>query len=298
MSRVKKNTDSINPKKVKAKNGRLMEKSNCVICGKNKSKFIKNQAYKGVKDNVNYYKKGEGIDIQKHLSKLGELHMRTPTGKKYNYCGPGTKLEQRLASSNPKYRDPINNLDSICQKHDIDYSNAKSLADKHTADELMLKRISKIPYKDRPWGTTAVQALIAGKKKAGLGLKKKKRKKPSSEENWQAKLADELHKPIKRNFTRRRVIVNRIDEIWCSDLVEMQQFSKWNKGFRYLLMVLDVFSKYGWIIPLKDKKGETVTEAFKTIFKEGRKPQYLWTDKWKEYYNKHFKDLLEKNKNY
>ena len=75
----------------------------------------------------------------------------------------------------------------------------------------------------------------------------------------------------------------------------MQQFSKWNKGYRYLLMVLDVFSKYGWIIPLKDKKGETVTEAFKTIFKDGRKPRYIWTDKGKEYYNKHLKDLLEKN---
>ena len=75
----------------------------------------------------------------------------------------------------------------------------------------------------------------------------------------------------------------------------MQQFSKWNKGFRYLLMALDVFSKYGWIVPLKDKKGETVTQAFKTIFKEGRKPQYLWTDKGKEYYNKNKKELLEKN---
>ena len=61
-------------------------------------------------------------------------------------------------------------------------------------------------------------------------------------------------------------------------------------------MVLDVFSKYGWIIPLKDKKGETVAKAFKTIFKEGRKPQYLWTDKGKEYYNKHVKELLDKNK--
>ena len=60
-------------------------------------------------------------------------------------------------------------------------------------------------------------------------------------------------------------------------------------------MVLDVFSKYGWIIPLKDKKGETVSEAFKTILKEGRKPEYLWVDKGKEYYNKHAKDLLEKN---
>ena len=76
----------------------------------------------------------------------------------------------------------------------------------------------------------------------------------------------------------------------------MQQFSKWNKGYRYLLMVIDVFSKYGWIVPLKDKKGESVTEAFKTIFEEGRRPQYLWVDKGKEFYNKHLKDLLEKNR--
>ena len=48
-----------------------------------------------------------------------------------------------------------------------------------------------------------------------------------------------------------------------------------NKGYRYLLMTVDVFSKYGWIEPLKDKKGETVTEAFKKIFKEDRKPTYL-----------------------
>ena len=59
-------------------------------------------------------------------------------------------------------------------------------------------------------------------------------------------------------------------------------------------MVLDVFSKYGWIVPLKDKKGETVAEAFKSIFKKGRKPQYLWVDKGKEFYNKHVKDLLNK----
>ena len=113
--------------------------------------------------------------------------------------------------------------------------------------------------------------------------------------SWQQQLADELNKPIKRNFTRRRVITTGSDKIWCSDLVEMQQFSKWNKGYRYLLMVLDLFSKYGWIVPLKDMKGETVTEAFKTIFKEGCKPQYLWTDKGKEYYNKNMKELLEKN---
>ena len=78
-------------------------------------------------------------------------------------------------------------------------------------------------------------------------------------------------------------------------MVEMQQFSKWSKGYRYLFMVLDLFSKYGWIVPLKDKKGETVTEAFKTIFKEGRKTQYLWTNKGKDYYNRDSKELLQKH---
>ena len=61
-------------------------------------------------------------------------------------------------------------------------------------------------------------------------------------------------------------------------------------------MVIDVFSKYGWIRPLKDKKGETVTEAFKSIFMEGRKPKYLWADKGKEFYNKNLKEFLDKHK--
>ncbi|PFX11806.1 putative uncharacterized transposon-derived protein F54H12.3 [Stylophora pistillata] len=107
------------------------------------------------------------------------------------------------------------------------------------------------------------------------------------------KASDELHKPIRRNFTKRRVIVNGIDEIWCSDLVEMQKFAKWNKGYRYLLMVLDIFSKYGWIVPLKNKKGESVAAGFKQIFAEGRVPKKMWTDKGKEYYNQSVKDLFK-----
>lgn len=58
-------------------------------------------------------------------------------------------------------------------------------------------------------------------------------------------------------------------------------------------MVLDVFCKYGWIVPLKDKKGETVTKAFQEIFKEGRKSQYIWVDMRIEFYSKHLKDLLD-----
>ena len=73
----------------------------------------------------------------------------------------------------------------------------------------------------------------------------------------------------------------------------MGKFSKWNNGVRYLLMVIDVFSKFGWIEPLKNKKGETVVKAFKNILKKGRKPKYLWSDEGVEFYNKGFKTLLE-----
>ena len=90
-------------------------------------------------------------------------------------------------------------------------------------------------------------------------------------------------------------ISNGIDKIWAADLVEMQKFSKWNKGIKYLLMIIDVFSKYSWIKPLKDKKTESVSKAFNEIFKKNkRKPQMLWTDKGSEFISKHFKEVLNK----
>ena len=61
--------------------------------------------------------------------------------------------------------------------------------------------------------------------------------------------------------------MNRIDKIWAADLVEMEAFSKFDRGVRYLLTVIDVFSKYGWMLPLKDKTGKSVADAFKEIFK-------------------------------
>ena len=85
-----------------------------------------------------------------------------------------------------------------------------------------------------------------------------------------------------------------MDDIWCSDLVDMQKLSKWNKGYKYLLMVLDLFSKYGWIVPLKTKTGLEVSKAFESIFRKA-KPKKLWVDKGKEYYNKNVLDLLDKN---
>ena len=75
----------------------------------------------------------------------------------------------------------------------------------------------------------------------------------------------------------------------------MQKLSKWNRGYKYLLMVLDLFSKYGWIVPLKTKTGLEVSKAFKSIFKKN-KPKMLWVDKGKEHYNKNVLDLLAKDK--
>ena len=72
----------------------------------------------------------------------------------------------------------------------------------------------------------------------------------------------------------------------------MHAFSKFNWGVKYLLAVIDVFSKYGWLIPLKDKTGKSVASALETIFKE-IKPEEKWVDKGKEFYNKHVKDLIE-----
>ena len=115
--------------------------------------------------------------------------------------------------------------------------------------------------------------------------------------DWSQILADELHKPITKNFSKRKVISNGIDKIWAADLVEMQKFSKWNKGIKYLLMVIDIFSKCGWIAPLKDKKIESVSKAFHEIFKKSkRKPRMLWTDKGSEFISTHFKDFLKKEK--
>ena len=96
-------------------------------------------------------------------------------------------------------------------------------------------------------------------------------------------------------FTKRTVISNSVDEIRAAYLVEMQKFSKWNKGIKYLLIVIDLFRKYGWIEPLKNKKTESVSKAFDNIFKtRKRSPKMVWTDKGCEFISKHFKDFLGK----
>ena len=75
----------------------------------------------------------------------------------------------------------------------------------------------------------------------------------------------------------------------------MKSLSKYNKGIKYLLCVINLFSKYAWVIPIKDKKGTSIVNAFKKIISEGRKPNKIWVDQGSEFYNKSFTDFLKIN---
>ena len=79
-------------------------------------------------------------------------------------------------------------------------------------------------------------------------------------------LAEELHKPIIRKFEKLEVLSFFKDIIWYVDLVDMQLISKYNKGFPFLLCAIDIFSKYAWIVPLKDEKGIAITDAFQKFY--------------------------------
>ncbi len=114
--------------------------------------------------------------------------------------------------------------------------------------------------------------------------------------NYKRAVVDELHKPARRNYPRRKFDVRGLDETWQADLVEMQPYSKENKGYRYLLTVIDVFSKFAWARPVKTKTGEDTTAAMNSILQEGRKSKNLQVDKGKEFYNKNFEGLMKKSK--
>ena len=86
------------------------------------------------------------------------------------------------------------------------------------------------------------------------------------------------------------------DNIWGVDLADVQLLSKFNKGFRFLLCVIDIFSKYAWVIPLKDKKGISIVNAFQKILKESnQKPNKIWVDKGSEFHNNYFKKWSQDN---
>ena len=105
-------------------------------------------------------------------------------------------------------------------------------------------------------------------------------------------LAEELHKPVIRKFNKRKVYSQFKDNIWGVDLADTRLLSKKNKGIKYL----DLFSKYTFVVPLKDKKGISIINAFNEIIKQSnRKPNKIWVDQGGEFYNHVFKRWLSNN---
>ena len=92
------------------------------------------------------------------------------------------------------------------------------------------------------------------------------------------------------SLKKRKVYYSFKDNIWGVDLADMQLINKYNKGIRYLLCVIDTFSNYAWVVPLKDKKGITIVNAFQKILGNSKRtPNEIWVDQGSEFYNNVFK---------
>jgi hypothetical protein len=105
-----------------------------------------------------------------------------------------------------------------------------------------------------------------------------------------------LNKPVKRNFDRMRVYVSGIDAQWQADLADVSNLAKYNSGYKFILTVIDIFSKSAWAIPLKNKTGALVAEAFESIFEESKRiPEKIQTDDGTEFFNKNVQALFNKH---
>ncbi|MEL7196320.1 MAG: DDE-type integrase/transposase/recombinase [Bacteroidota bacterium] len=104
-----------------------------------------------------------------------------------------------------------------------------------------------------------------------------------------------LHRQARKRYPVRHYIVHDIDEQWQADLAEVQDIASKNQGYRYILTVIDIFSRYAWARPLKSKRGEDVTAAFRDIFQEGRIPKRIQTDQGREFENRHVRALFHEH---
>ena len=109
-------------------------------------------------------------------------------------------------------------------------------------------------------------------------------------------LVEELHASARKNFPRRRVIVHGYDDLWQADVVEMRPYSRFNKGYNYILTVIDVLSKYAWAVPLKSKSGNEMSETIAKLVRDSERcPKNFQTDRGKEFYNACVQKVLKKH---
>ena len=152
-----------------------------------------------------------------------------------------------------------NELDKACFQHNMAYGRSKDLVRGTQSDKVLRDKAFKITCDPKYDGYQKELASMVykffDKKYSGSGI--------INESNYQ--LANELHKPIIKNIKKRKVYSSFKDNIWGVDLADMQSLSKYKKEIKYLLCAIDLFNKYAWVAPLKDKKGTSIVNAFKKI---------------------------------
>ena len=173
------------------------------------------------------------------------------------------------------------------------YGDFKDLKRKIDSDKILRNKafnIAKNPkYDGYQRGLASMVYKYFDKKSASLTDKSVSGKGVKIPLEFNEQLAKELQKPIIRKLKKRKVYSGFKDNTWGADLADMQLISKLNKSFRFLLRVIDIFSKYAWVVPLKDRKGSSIVNAFQKILKESdRKPNKIWVDKGSEFYNNSF----------
>ena len=223
---------------------------------------------------------------------MPEMHLRQPQFV-YSACGPSTRHKERIKkfkqTSNTRYT-YRNELDKACFLHDSAYADHKDVINRTEADKDLRDKgydiASNPEYDGYQRGLASMVYKFSDKKSMGSGFVK----------DNSLILADVLHKPIIKKFEKRKVYSQFKDNIWGVDLVDMQSLSRKNKGIKYLLCAIDLFSKYAFFIPLKDKKGISIVNAFNKIIKQSnRKPNKIWVDQGGEFYNNVFEKCLLHN---
>ena len=221
---------------------------------------------------------------------MPKMHLRQPRFV-YSACGPFTRHKERIKEFKRTgdtcyiYR---NELDKACFQHDSAYTDQKDLINRTNSGKLLRDKAYDIAsnpeYDGYQRGLAGMIYKFFDKKSTGSGI-------ASS-----SILADELHKPVIKKFTNRKVYSQFKDNIWGVDLGDMQSLSRKNKGIKYLLCAIDLYSKYAFVIPLKDKKGISIVNAFDKIIKQSNtKPNKIWVDQGGEFCHNVFKKWLSDN---
>ena len=225
---------------------------------------------------------------------MPEMHLRQPQFV-YNACRPFTRHKERIKKFKQTgdmhyiYR---NELDKACFQHDSAYADDKDLINRTKSDKILRDEAYNIAsnpeYDGYQRGLASMVYKFFDKKSMGSGVKKLK--------DSSSILADELHKPVIKKFNKRKVYSQFKDNIWGADLADMQLLNKKNKGIKYLSCAVDLYSKYTFVVPLKDKKGISVTNGFNKIIKQSEtKPHKIWVDQGSEFYKNVFKKCLSDN---